>query len=136
MKNNIFVFDTNTLLSAMFDERSIPATALVKARANGILVVSQEVAAEYIATFSKGKFDRYVPQSIRFAFIENIISNAVLVNVESSIKVCRDPKDDKFLSLAAAAGASCIVSGDNDLLVLNPFREISILKPNDFVNLF
>ncbi|WP_419788833.1 putative toxin-antitoxin system toxin component, PIN family [Mucilaginibacter sp. X4EP1] len=33
---------------------------------------------------------------------------------------CRDPKDNKFLELAFAAEASCIVSGDQDLLILNP----------------
>jgi predicted nucleic acid-binding protein len=50
-----------------------------------------------------------------------------------SIQACRDPKDDKFLALAAAGTAACIVSGDGDLLALNPFRGIPIITPADFV---
>ncbi len=43
--------------------------------------------------------------------------------------VCRDPDDDKVLALAIAAQADLIVSGDNDLLVLQPFKGIPILSP-------
>ena len=43
---------------------------------------------------------------------------------------CRDPKDDKFLELALNGKATHIVSGDEDLLVLHPFRGIPILTPH------
>ncbi len=133
MKNSFFVFDTNILISALFDGSGIPALALKKARTNGTLLVSDEVAAEYIQVFSRKKFDKYVPQDIRFAFIENIITNALPVIISSYIIVCRDPQDDKFLSLAVSANAGCIISGDNDLLILDPFHDIPILKPADFL---
>lgn len=45
---------------------------------------------------------------------------------------CRDPKDDKFLALALEAGADCIVSSDEDLLVLNPYHGIPVIRPLDF----
>ncbi|MDP6501994.1 MAG: putative toxin-antitoxin system toxin component, PIN family, partial [Planctomycetota bacterium] len=43
------------------------------------------------------------------------------------------PKDDKFLELAVSGAASHIVTGDQDLLVLNPFRGISIVTPRQFL---
>src|ERR1700733_7900429 len=135
MTNNLFVFDTNILVSALFDNDSIPALALKKARVNGILLISDEIAAEYISVFSREKFNKYVPQSLRFSFVENIISNALPVIIESPVKVCRDPKDDMFLSIAVNAKATCIITGDNDLLVLHPFQEISIITPHDFLNI-
>jgi predicted nucleic acid-binding protein len=46
---------------------------------------------------------------------------------------CRDAKDDKYLELALAAGADMIVSSDEDLLVLHPWRGIPILSPADFL---
>jgi predicted nucleic acid-binding protein len=46
---------------------------------------------------------------------------------------CRDPKDNKYLELALAAGASVIVSSDDDLLVFDPWRDIRILRPVDCV---
>ncbi|MBX9781791.1 MAG: putative toxin-antitoxin system toxin component, PIN family [Chitinophagaceae bacterium] len=49
---------------------------------------------------------------------------------------CRDPKDNKFLELAVAANATCIITGDIDLLVLNPFRNIAILNAAVFVATF
>ena len=48
---------------------------------------------------------------------------------------CRDPKDNKYLELALAAGAHFIVSSDDDLLVLDPWRGIRILRPVDYVRL-
>ena len=49
------------------------------------------------------------------------------------VRDCRDPKDDKYLELAIEAAASVIVSSDNDLLVLNPWRGIRILRPSEYL---
>jgi len=46
--------------------------------------------------------------------------------------VCRDPDDDFILSGALAAGADCLVTGDEDLLVLEEYKSIRILKPSEF----
>jgi putative PIN family toxin of toxin-antitoxin system len=50
------------------------------------------------------------------------LSAAELVTITERIAACRDPKDDKFLELAVNGHADLIVSGDGDLLALNPFR--------------
>jgi uncharacterized protein len=57
----------------------------------------------------------------------------LLITVRFETPICRDPKDEKFLELAA--NADCIVSGDKDLLVLNPFRGTLILTPREFLDL-
>jgi predicted nucleic acid-binding protein len=36
---------------------------------------------------------------------------------------CRDGKDNRYLELGLAAGATAIVSSNEDLLVLNPWRD-------------
>jgi uncharacterized protein len=48
---------------------------------------------------------------------------------------CRDPKDDKYLELALAAGAETIVSSDDDLPVLDPWRSVRILNPAGYLAL-
>ncbi len=68
MRSDLFVFDTNVLLSALFNDSSTPAQALKKARARGVLVVSDEVAAEYVRVFSRSKFDKYLPLSYPVCF--------------------------------------------------------------------
>jgi predicted nucleic acid-binding protein len=50
-----------------------------------------------------------------------------------TITACRDPKDNKFLELAFAANASCIITGDKDLLILHPFKNIPIVSASDFL---
>jgi uncharacterized protein len=54
------------------------------------------------------------------------------------VRDCRDGKDNRYLhlALALAAGATAIVSGDEDLLVLNPWRGIQVLRPAQFLNEF
>jgi predicted nucleic acid-binding protein len=55
------------------------------------------------------------------------------VRSQRTIRLCRDHKDDKFLEVAAEGQAAIIVSGDEDLLALNPFEGIPIVPPRDFL---
>jgi len=67
--------------------------------------------------------------------LAGFVKTVQFVETEELIKICRDPKDDKYVELAVSGKARCIVSGDADLLVLNPFREITILTVQDFLEL-
>jgi len=61
------------------------------------------------------------------------LASAELVTITERIAACRDPHDDKFPELAVNDHADLIVSGDGDLLALNPFRQIPIVTPAAFV---
>jgi hypothetical protein len=43
--------------------------------------------------------------------------------------ILTDPDDDKFLDAAINGEADCIVTGDVDLLTLDPFHGVRILTP-------
>jgi predicted nucleic acid-binding protein len=58
---------------------------------------------------------------------------ALWVEPSEQVEDCRDPKDNCYLALAWAAGASVIVSGDEDLLVLDPWRGVRVLRPAQFL---
>ena len=58
-----------------------------------------------------------------------LVSEATLVTATERLSLCRDPWDDKFLELAAAGRASHLVTGDRDLLALDPFRGTRIMTP-------
>ena len=58
---------------------------------------------------------------------------AELVQITETVAACRDPKDDQILELAVSGNADYIVTGDDDLLTLNPFCGIAIITPADFV---
>ena len=63
-----------------------------------------------------------------------LMAMAEMVTITERFAACRDPKDDKFLELAVNGRADLILTGDNDLLVLNPFRDIPIVTPATFVH--
>jgi len=69
------------------------------------------------------------------AALEVVVLSATMINVAENISASRDPDDNKFIELATEARADAIVSGDQDLLVLHPYRGIPILRPADFLNL-
>jgi putative PIN family toxin of toxin-antitoxin system len=90
---------------------------------------------EIQSVLGRKKFDKYLTREERNTFLSRLARTAVvLVDIEP-VSVCRDPKDDKFLELAASGKAAGIVMGDDDLLVLNPFRGIPILTPTQFLEL-
>lgn len=62
-----------------------------------------------------------------------LFKEAELKDPTEKIRICRDPKDNKYLELAVSSDANFIISGDKDLLVLHPFRKISILTPDQFL---
>lgn len=67
-------------------------------------------------------------------FLVALLKETELIEITTSVTACRDVKDNKFLELAVSGKADYIVSGDEDLLVLNPFRGIPILTPRNFLN--
>jgi uncharacterized protein len=52
-----------------------------------------------------------------------------IVEVVQQVHACRDPKDDGFLEAAVNGRADVVITGDKDLLALDPFRGIAILTP-------
>jgi len=83
---------------------------------------------------AKEKLKPYLMPEEREQFIIALLRESIFIDIKESIRICRDPKDDKFLELAVNGGAGCIISGDEDLLILNPFRDIPIIKPDEFLN--
>ena len=128
-----WLIDTNVLISALLLNKSKAAEAVLLARKTGTLIVSTEIVHEYSRVLLSEKFDKYVSKEIRYEFLHNIVTNALPVDISQKVEVCRDPTDDKFLSLAVSAGAEAIITGDKDLLELHPFQNIPILNPSDFI---
>ncbi|MGN6295929.1 MAG: putative toxin-antitoxin system toxin component, PIN family [Ginsengibacter sp.] len=136
-RNNFFVFDTNSLISATLILSSVNAKALDAVLDVGRLVISEPVLQEFKEVIFRKKFDRYfLNLAERLEAIDKIEQNSVWFSPVEIISECRDPKDNKFLELAVACDASCIISGDDDLLVLNPFRTIPILNASNFLTTF
>jgi|SRR5215211_164315 len=128
--NERFVFDANVLVSALLFADSKPAQAFFLALRRGILLTSLAALQELNDVLHRRKFDRYLTIEERDQFLANYTHMASIVEISEAIQACRDPKDDKFLEIAANGAATYLITGDPDLLVLHPFRGIPILTPD------
>jgi uncharacterized protein len=127
------VIDTSVAVSAVLLPRSVPRQALNLAASRGRLLVSAATVAELDEVLRRPKFNRYLREEERLEFLAALVREAEVVEVTAVVTDCRDPKDNKFLELAVSGGASHIISGDTDLLVLHPFRGIAIVTPQAFI---
>ncbi len=127
------ILDTGVIVSGILMRDSVPGRVLSRVGSAGNLIASLETLAELESVLWRKKFDRYVSEAIRVEAIQRIFRMAEIVEVSEKVKICRDPKDDKFLALAVAGKATHLVTGDDDLLVLNPFPGCEILSPGDFL---
>ena len=129
-----FVFDTSAVISAVLLKQSVSRCAFDKALDEGELLLSVETIDELDRVLKREGFDRYVTEQERLEFLAVLLREATLIQVDVHVGACRDPKDNKFLELAVSGQADCIVSGDQDLLVLHPFRGVPIVTPRGFVD--
>ena len=128
-----FVFDTNVLVSALLLPNSKPRQALDLALKQGKLLLSFAALAELCEVLSRKRFRRYIDEEGIRTFVAVLTREDEWVDIDLRIKACRDPKDDKFLELAISGRATHVVSGDLDLLALNPFQGIIIVTPHAFL---
>ena len=127
------VFDTNIIISALLFEGSKPSKAFDIGINQGNLLFSSSTLAELEEVLWRNKFDRYISHEERKQFLTSLILHSIPIETNETISECRDPKDNKFLELAVCGKADFIISGDEDLLVLNPFRNIQIITPDSFL---
>jgi uncharacterized protein len=124
-----------------------------------ILVSRAVYPSEMISTVVQLAFERCTPivsqetfdelQRVLFRFIERkkfttlemdevlatYLAVGAWVNIITHIELCRDPDDDKFLSLAINGEANYVVTGDKDLLVLKKIGRTKIITPKGFISL-
>jgi uncharacterized protein len=129
-----YVLDTSVLVSALLLLGSVPRQAVDRAFAQGIVLASVATIDELDDVLRRPKFDRYVQENERLRFLARFIRDTNLIEVSDLVTECRDAKDNKFLELALSGKATCIVSGDSDLLILHPFRGIPIVTPQEFMS--
>ena len=126
------VLDTNVLVSAALKQDSTPASVVRLVEQHDVLLKSTATEQQLLDVIARPYFNLLMGDEAR-AWLRTLISSAELVANTERITACRDPTDDKFLELAVSGNADMIVSGDSDLLDLNPFRGIPIITPAAFL---
>lgn len=132
-----WVCDTHVLVSGLLWPRGTAGRAFALAtQRGGKLLMSEATLGELHHVLFRPKFDRFASRAIRADFLAALMPLVELVPASAPVRACRDPKDDKFLEVALHGNADALISGDDDLCVLDPFHGVPILRPVQFVALF
>lgn len=122
-------------MSAALKTDSVPERALLRAEEMDVIALSAAVDAEIVQVLRRPRFARAIPRERHDLILTILRSEAVWFEPSVRVTDCRDPKDDMYLERALAAGAEIIVSSDDDLIVLHPWRGVRILRPADYLSL-
>lgn len=126
------VLDTNVLISAILSPNSISAKILNWGEDNGVILYSAATLNEVLSVLGRSKFSKYIDHDDIDGLSIRIKTVWLFVEILNQVQLCRDPKDDKFIDLAMNGDASYLFTGDNDLLVLNPIANTSVINPRTF----
>jgi len=130
------VVDTNVIVSATLKKYSTPRKVINHIYYHSILLISPETVKEIEEVLIRPKLDKYIHIDDRIYFFRRLIEKAVVIETTSRITDCPDPKDNKFLELAVDGNATHIISGDGDLLDMNPYRNIAIISATEFMQAY
>lgn len=136
------VVDTNILVRAVIKPAGTVGPVLLRLRHGDYTILyAQSLLEELIDVLNRPRIrEKYglTDQDIQAVVGLILLRGEAVLPPESEeerITVCRDPKDDKLLEIAVAGEADVIVSGDQDLLVLDPYAGIPILPPAAFLHM-
>ena len=127
------VLDTNVLISALLFRAGSLSWLRFAWQSDTIRpLISRETATELIRVLSYSKFR--LEAADRDDVLDDYLPWCEVVTVPdaASIPECRDPFDRPFLRLALAAKADALITGDKNLLDLQPSFSVPILTPTAF----
>ena len=127
------VADTNLLISRLLLPGSVPGQAVRKAESEGLILASRATLGELADVLGRRKFDPYVSVEERQDYLRRLTRTVDVVTVGHRVRLCRDPRDDKFLELALSGEADLILTGDQDILALDPFRGIPVITAREYI---
>lgn len=125
------VIDNNVVVSALLTG-GVPRRAFYTLLDAGTILISAPVLLELAEVLNRKKFDKYLTQDERMRFMVGFLKDAEMAEISETINICRDRTDNMLLELAVSGDADYLITGDKDLLVLNPFRGVEIITPREF----
>jgi len=132
------VLDTNVLVSATLI-RGGNEDQILRAWRRGAfdLVFSPATLEEVgrVLTYEKLRKHRWLSDDEVVGLLESLASQSVMVPGTTAITASRDPGDDKFLVAGLEGEAEYVVTGDKDLLALEAYQQLRIMRPAAFLRI-
>lgn len=130
------VIDTNVVLSSLlFANGGLAALRHAWQRGGCVPLVSRATAEELIAVLAYPKFKlTHAQQQDALAAYLPYCETFATPRASTTLPICRDVHDQKFIALAHAAKADALITEDKDLLVLRSEYSIGIVMPIDWIS--
>ena len=128
------IFDTNVRIGFLIGKRLSGLERHISSRKVAI-VVTARLLEEIKEVAGRPHLLKYFDPSKVMELIRLLETIALQFETTQCHFNCRDPKDNFLLDLITASKADYLITGDKDLLTLNPFETATILSPGDFENL-
>jgi hypothetical protein len=132
MKSKKIILDTHLWISFLISNNLHQLNKLIKNK-KIILIFSDELIEEFINVVSRPKFKKYFQKSDIEKMLEYFDQYGKIAEVASDIQICRDKKDNFLLHLSIDSKADFLITGDNDLLVLQKIKHTQIITFSDFI---
>lgn len=125
------IFDTNVLISFLIGKHLSKIKNYIS---NGriTIIITDQLLTEIKEVTSRIKLQKYFPKNSVKELLELLETIALNVKIKPTHFISRDPKDNFLLDLIDFSKADYLITGDKDLLALNPFKTAKILSPKEF----
>lgn len=133
------VADANILVSATLGRSpESPSVRIIDATLDGRieLVMSPRLLKEIADVLSRPRIRKRLSAEDAQLFLADVAAQVLmLADPLDPPSVCRDPDDDYLVALAVVAAADVLVSGDGDLLAVEPDRAgVEVLTPRQLID--
>ena len=133
--NNIrVVIDTNIWIGFLIGKALSGLSEALNDRIR--ILFSEELFDELVEVLQRPKFNKYFSQNDIMELISLIHLKTERIEIKERFEDCRDPKDNFLLDLCVSGNADYLITGDDDLLALNPFRGVEIINYRNFREIF
>ncbi|HSV77085.1 MAG TPA: putative toxin-antitoxin system toxin component, PIN family [Bacteroidales bacterium] len=125
------IFDTNVWISFLIGKHLVKIKQYIS-DGSIIIVTTDQLLTEIKIVTNREKLKKYFPKESVKELVELLETIALKVEIKPTHFKNRDPKDNFLLDLVDYSKADYLVTGDKDLLALNPFKTAKILTPAEF----
>ena len=130
-KANRVIIDTNVWISFLIGKHLKGLNKIISSGTIQIITCKEQIS-ELSEVFKKPKIRKIFTHYQINEFFELLDDCAEVISIKSNVDICRDPKDNYLLSLAIDANAHFLITGDNDLLILQTIHSTHIISYKDF----
>jgi uncharacterized protein len=133
------VADTNILIRAVITPRGAIAPILARMHEGKVtLVYSQTILEELVEKLALPRIANkyHLTEEVIKNFVAVLIRYGERVEPDRKVDICRDPEDNMVIEAALAGDAEFVITGDEDLLVLQQYETVSFLTPGQFLAIF